>query len=124
MPNENTTVDAAVTRLARLSPARLLLERLVRWCFDRGLAEFDFMPGDQEYKAQWSDGELPVIDHHVPIGVIGRAKLAWHVSGLATLARHPGLRALYQRLPPSIRRRLRDRVAVNLDYTTPIEPPR
>lgn len=108
----------------RLSPARLLLERLVRWCFERGLAEFDFMPGDQEYKAQWSDGELPVIDHHVPIGVIGRAKLAWHASGLATLARHPGLRALYQRLPPSIRRRLRDRVAVNLDYTTPIEPPR
>ncbi|QIN62829.1 Acetyltransferase (GNAT) domain protein [Caballeronia sp. SBC1] len=40
---------------ARLSPGTVLVDDCVKWAFDNGL-DFDFGPGDQQYKSSWSSG--------------------------------------------------------------------
>lgn len=106
-----------------ISPSRLLLEHLVRWCFARGLSTLDFLPGDTAYKEQWATGTLEVVDHLVPLSLLGRAKLAWHTLALGPMARHPGIRGLYQRLPAGLRERMRGTMAANLDYESAVVPP-
>lgn len=106
-----------------ISPSRLLLEHLVRWCFARGLTTFDFLPGDTAYKEQWATGTLDIFDHLVPLSLLGRAKLAWHTLALGRMARHPGIRGLYRRLPDGLRGRMRSAMAANLDYGSTILPP-
>ena len=104
-----------------LSPSRLLLETVIRWCFDRGLKEFDFLPGDTAYKADWSDATMAVSEYRVPLTVLGRAKLAWHIHGLARIGRSAWLKTQYHRLPVNLRERLRRRFLVEMDYTAPTE---
>ncbi len=41
----------------RHSPGGLLLEALVHWSLERGLAVFDLTLGDEAYKMEWADGE-------------------------------------------------------------------
>jgi CelD/BcsL family acetyltransferase involved in cellulose biosynthesis len=40
---------------ANLSPGTVLVDECVKWAFDRGL-DFDFGPGEQQYKSSWSGG--------------------------------------------------------------------
>ena len=40
---------------APFSPGRLLVEHQVRWAFETGLEEFDFLMGDDQYKYEWTD---------------------------------------------------------------------
>jgi CelD/BcsL family acetyltransferase involved in cellulose biosynthesis len=41
---------------ARFAPSTLLLAHLIESAFERGLAELDFMLGEEAYKAQWASG--------------------------------------------------------------------
>ena len=45
---------------ANLSPGIVLVDDCVKWAFDRGL-DFDFGPGEQQYKSSWSGGNSYVI---------------------------------------------------------------
>ena len=40
---------------ANLSPGTVLVDDCVKWAFDQGL-DFDFGPGEQQYKSSWSGG--------------------------------------------------------------------
>ena len=47
-----TTYDL---KYSNLSPGTVLVDDCVKWAFDRGL-DFDFGPGEQQYKSSWSGG--------------------------------------------------------------------
>jgi hypothetical protein len=61
-------VPAYDRELMALSPGRLLLEDLLRESHARGLAEFDFLLGDEAYKYQYAT-------HLRAVGAIGKAPL-------------------------------------------------
>lgn len=48
---------------ARYSPGRLLLENLMEWCIQNDLKVFDFTIGGEEYKKNWCDEELQLLEH-------------------------------------------------------------
>lgn len=98
-----------------LSPSRLLMERLMRWCFERGVRVFDFLPGPEVYKRSWTNATLPVVDYVVPISVWGRVRLAWTVRVVDRLARQDWLRRGYDALPAWLRQRVRGGVAGEWD---------
>jgi CelD/BcsL family acetyltransferase involved in cellulose biosynthesis len=101
---------------ARLSPSRLLLEQLVRWCFERRLAVFDLSPGNDLYKLQWADGRVAVLDEVVPLNAWGRVA-AWRHGGLHRLTRLDWLRAGYRRLPKGLRHAVQALLLPGLDYS-------
>jgi CelD/BcsL family acetyltransferase involved in cellulose biosynthesis len=47
----------------RYSPGRLLLFHLFEWCFDNGVDVFDFTIGDERYKKDWCDEEMPLFEY-------------------------------------------------------------
>jgi len=49
----NTSYDPA---LFELSPGKIQLAWVLRWCAENQLREFNFMRGDEEYKRIWSTG--------------------------------------------------------------------
>lgn len=84
----------ARTALTRYSPGAFLLRHMVRWAIEHGLRVYDFTIGDEPYKREWSDSELPLYDC-----VQGRS-LRGHLAALAGRAgrtlkravkRHPSL---------------------------------
>ena len=69
-------------RLAAYAPSGLLLAYLVEGAFARGLRRFDFMLGDESYKAQWATEQRRtvrlVIGNRGPRGLAGWASIvAW-----------------------------------------------
>lgn len=48
-----TSYDAGP--VARLSPGRALMHHLMRWSIDRGVEEFDFTIGDEDFKEHWCE---------------------------------------------------------------------
>jgi CelD/BcsL family acetyltransferase involved in cellulose biosynthesis len=89
------------------SPSRLLLERLVRTCFDRGIRSFDFMPGERPFKRTWATDYVPTESYVGPLN--------WRGACLLRLAKMKPLsgsvaetvRPLYRRLPRPARDKLR-----------------
>jgi CelD/BcsL family acetyltransferase involved in cellulose biosynthesis len=100
---------------AALSPSRLLLEHLIRWCLDNGMDEFDFLPWDMPYKAQWADTKLAVHDYVLPRSLIERLKCELQVLGLERLATNPWLEQQYRRLPVRLRDSIRQLVIADWD---------
>ena len=94
---------AYAREFARLSPSRLVLEQLIRWCFEKRVAVFDLTPGEDAYKRQWADAWGFVSAEAIPLGAWGRAVTAWHDRGLRRLAQVGWLLAAYRRLPRSLR---------------------
>ncbi len=47
------------------SPGLLSLVDLLGWCYDQGLARFDFLRGAEKYKAQWTDTATQNANIHV-----------------------------------------------------------
>lgn len=54
-----------------LSPSRLLLEKTIRWCFDNGIEEFDFMPGGGDYKLLWTNDRVGLCSYSAPKNLRG-----------------------------------------------------
>ena len=48
--------------LAPLAPSSLLLSHLIERSFERGLRRFDFMLGDEPYKARWANEERQTVN--------------------------------------------------------------
>jgi len=103
----NFTYDAA---WQNYSPGRLLLEKMVGWCFDNGVTLFDFMPDFMlekvSYKTLWANGEFWVTDYLIPVTLRGSAMIAWHASGLSALLKTKWVKVLYRYLPRRVRQRL------------------
>jgi CelD/BcsL family acetyltransferase involved in cellulose biosynthesis len=59
--------------LAQASPGDFLFHENIREACDAGLSVFDFSVGDQAYKRQWCDIEVPLFDSLVPLTARGRA---------------------------------------------------
>lgn len=55
-------VPAWEPELAPLAPSSLLLAHLVERSFERGLRRFDFMLGDEPYKARWATEERQTVN--------------------------------------------------------------
>ena len=47
----------------RYSPGRLLLFHLFEWCLENGVEVFDFTIGDERYKQDWCDEEMPLFEY-------------------------------------------------------------
>ncbi|UCH84090.1 MAG: GNAT family N-acetyltransferase [Candidatus Latescibacterota bacterium] len=56
----------------RYSPGRLLLFHLFEWCLENGIEVFDFTIGDEEYKKDWCDEEMPLYEYFEPRSLKGR----------------------------------------------------
>ena len=97
------TYDAA---WQNFSPARLLLEKMIKWCFDNKVALFDFLPGEEPYKGIWANDENIVTDYLIPMTPRGWLITKWHATGLSTLANNKLLAAIYRRLPRALRQRV------------------
>jgi CelD/BcsL family acetyltransferase involved in cellulose biosynthesis len=48
--------------LAAYSPGRALLYHLMGWAIERGLDEFDFTIGDEDFKAHWCEEQMSIHD--------------------------------------------------------------
>ncbi|MEP5369381.1 GNAT family N-acetyltransferase [Parvibaculum sp.] len=86
---------------AKQGPGNLATELTIRDCIEQGLCEYDPLPPAVDYKLAWSNARVPVHDY----GVV----LTW--SGYAALASvafiRPAAKSLYEKLPLTVRRRLR-----------------
>jgi CelD/BcsL family acetyltransferase involved in cellulose biosynthesis len=100
---------------ASLSPSRLLLEQLIRWCLDQGIDEFDFLPWDMPYKAQWADTTLGVYDYVLPRALSERLKCELQVLGIKRLATNDCLERQYRRLPARLRDVIRQSIVADWD---------
>ena len=95
---------------ARLSPSRLFLEGLVRWCLDNGVDEFDFMPGDEAYKAVWADDVVRTDSWAGALTPWGRVLLLKIARPDLLRDVAAPLRGVYARMPARLRRVLRERL--------------
>lgn len=59
---------------SRYSPGMLIIEDVVRWCFDRGL-DFDMRILRMDYKERWSNAWTTRIQYRVPLTLKGAAVL-------------------------------------------------
>lgn len=82
-------------------PGSLLLEDTISWGFEQGVRTFDFLAPEDPYKRSWARSDVTVHDYAVPLTVKGSiyasAVIEW---GL------PAAKALWGRLPASVRRSL------------------
>jgi CelD/BcsL family acetyltransferase involved in cellulose biosynthesis len=67
------------------SPGHLLLNKVVEWCFDKGVSVFDFGIGDEPYKNLYCDAVISLGEAKIPTTIRGRVMLC--SSTLATQAR-------------------------------------
>jgi CelD/BcsL family acetyltransferase involved in cellulose biosynthesis len=104
-----------------VSPSRLLLEQLIRWCLEHGIDEFDFLPWDMPYKAQWSDASLAVHDYVLPLSLLARLKCELQALGLGRVAGDQWLMRQYRRLPARMRDVLRETVVADWDNAAAVE---
>ena len=50
-------------KLSRFGPGVAHLHELLRYAIEHGIQSFDFTIGDERYKRDWCDAELPLYDH-------------------------------------------------------------
>ena len=55
------------------SPGRILIEELIAWSYQQGLAVFDFGPGDEPYKSEYSSAAVALRSAKIPVSMRGRA---------------------------------------------------
>lgn len=70
---------------AAFSPGRLLLFHLFQWCFQNGIEVFDFTVGDESYKRDWCDMEMPLRQYFKALTFKGKLYGAWYRARLAVL---------------------------------------
>jgi CelD/BcsL family acetyltransferase involved in cellulose biosynthesis len=95
----------------KLSPSRLFLEGLVRWCFDNGVNTFDFMPGDEQYKTIWATDLVRTDSYVAPLTLWGVFVLWWHRQRPKHLSAPKILGKTYNYLPGWLRQRIRSKLA-------------
>lgn len=58
---------------SHFSAGRILIEELFEWCFANKVDVFDFGIGDEPYKLEYRDRDLPLFRAVIPVTVAGRA---------------------------------------------------
>jgi CelD/BcsL family acetyltransferase involved in cellulose biosynthesis len=91
---------------ATYSPSRLLLERIVRVCFDRGIRSFDFMPGEEAYKRTWATDYVRTESYTGPLNWRGRYWLAIAERDPLSKRLLQSLKPVYRWFPQPIRMRM------------------
>jgi CelD/BcsL family acetyltransferase involved in cellulose biosynthesis len=79
----------------------LHLENMVAAAFQQGITVIDLLAPKAQYKMDWADGAVAVIDHAVPVSTVGRLYAHVYLGFVREQAK-----ALVQRLPKGLRRRL------------------
>ena len=62
---------------SRYSPGKLLLEDLMKWCYQNGIKIFDFTGGDEPYKKIWANKSSELSEAIIPLTVKGKLYLAF-----------------------------------------------
>jgi CelD/BcsL family acetyltransferase involved in cellulose biosynthesis len=57
----------------RFSPGRLLLEDLIKWCFEKRIRVFDLGMGDENYKLGFADQKIVLYQSVIPATLVGKA---------------------------------------------------
>jgi CelD/BcsL family acetyltransferase involved in cellulose biosynthesis len=86
------------------SPGRLLLEHILRWCFQNGVVLFDFMPGEENYKTIWANDEFGITDYILPVTLRGSAMTRLTASVLPAFSDKEWLHTVSRWLPDELRR--------------------
>ena len=105
-----------------ISLSRLLMERVIRWCMERGLASFDFLPGSEPYKRVWADAQEGVVDYLIPVTLFGHGQIAWIRHVVMPLASQEWLRRRYLVMPRPVRGTLRRLLAGGWDAISAMQP--
>ncbi len=79
----------------------LHLEHTIAAAFDQGLTAIDLLAPKAEYKMDWADGAIAVIDHAVPVSALGKLYAHVYLGFVRERAK-----SLVQRLPNRISRHL------------------
>jgi CelD/BcsL family acetyltransferase involved in cellulose biosynthesis len=77
----------------------LHLEHTIAEAYDQGLTAIDLLAPKAEYKMDWADGTVAVIDHAVPVSAIGKLYAHVYLGFVRERAK-----SLVQRLPTRISR--------------------
>ncbi|HYD32110.1 MAG TPA: GNAT family N-acetyltransferase [Azospirillaceae bacterium] len=78
-------------RFAAVSPGRLLLLEMVRWCCDHGVRVFDFTTGNEQYKSDWTDRTMAIHVFDQGVSARGRVLIRGQAVYRRFKARYPGL---------------------------------
>jgi CelD/BcsL family acetyltransferase involved in cellulose biosynthesis len=95
-------ITSHVNSLTDYSAARLHMDQSQRLALAEGVAVFDLMVPNDEYKQSWSSAVTATNDFHMPL-----SKAGWAFGRLYLEALRPVLRAAYYRLPESALRALK-----------------
>jgi CelD/BcsL family acetyltransferase involved in cellulose biosynthesis len=91
---------------SRYSPGRLLLQRAIERCFLDRVGEFDFLNGEEAYKADWATGVRATRTYHrLRPGLLSWAYDWWYGRAKPRLRAHSGLFLLVRRVRAGWRRR-------------------
>jgi CelD/BcsL family acetyltransferase involved in cellulose biosynthesis len=89
-----------------LSPSRLLLEHLIRWCMDKRVEVFDFLPQAQQgslYKYDWADDKIMSTSYLIPITARGSALIHLRRVDVSAIAKSTVASWIYYKLPKATR---------------------
>lgn len=100
---------------ATFSPGRLLMAKTIEWCMQNNIRTFDMLLGEEDYKLTWSDTELEIFDHFIPLTLEGRAIAAWHSSGLSRRFPWSWAGRISSVVPARLRRAIADRFTSHAD---------
>jgi CelD/BcsL family acetyltransferase involved in cellulose biosynthesis len=58
---------------SKYSPGRLLLLKLIKWCYENNIKIFDFTGGNEAYKYDWANGSMKLYNYIRPRNLYGWA---------------------------------------------------
>lgn len=95
---------ADAEQYTELPPGTLLIANALKSAHDRGLRSFDFLRGDEPYKALWASERQPLYHVVVPMGWRGRLAAA-AIQARWRLRRSPAARRVHATITRLVRRR-------------------
>jgi CelD/BcsL family acetyltransferase involved in cellulose biosynthesis len=107
---------------AAYSPGRLVMAKTIEWCYEHQIRTFDMLVGREDYKALWSNSELPVGDYFIPLTVEGRIIGAWHGMGCSRFFARPWFTTISRCAPARLRRAIGGRLASQQELITEMTP--
>lgn len=82
-----------------MSPGKVLMAEVIRAACDEGYAVFDFLRGEEAYKATWTDCSRPLYEAFIHSGRLVSRAAAWALGGVALpCKRGPRGQAIVERL--------------------------
>jgi CelD/BcsL family acetyltransferase involved in cellulose biosynthesis len=57
---------------AKYSPGKILLLKLIEWCFQHEIKTFDFTFGGEAYKKDWCNSEMKLYQYFLPVSIKGK----------------------------------------------------